>query len=116
MQPPSWRRDLTREIDLIEEVARIHGYDKIPEDVGVPMAPSHRRDEDLVLEKVRQVMIAAGYDEAMSASMVPRRRGVRRPPFWTDRDAAVHSHAHAERCGPTSHGAVSQSAGIPSHQ
>ncbi len=36
---PSWRRDLTREIDLIEEVARIHGYDKIPEDVSVPMAP-----------------------------------------------------------------------------
>jgi phenylalanyl-tRNA synthetase beta chain len=40
--PPTWRRDLTREIDLIEEVARVHGYDRIPEDVGVPMAPSHR--------------------------------------------------------------------------
>ena len=36
--PPSWRRDLAREIDLVEEVARIHGYDKIPEDVSVPMA------------------------------------------------------------------------------
>jgi len=40
--PPSWRRDLTREIDLIEEVARIHGYEAIPEDVGVPMAPLGR--------------------------------------------------------------------------
>ena len=50
--PPSWRRDLTREIDLIEEVARIHGYDQIPEDVGVPMAPSHRTHEDRVLERV----------------------------------------------------------------
>ena len=28
--PPTWRRDLTREIDLIEEVARIHGYEKHP--------------------------------------------------------------------------------------
>ncbi|MEM9658490.1 MAG: phenylalanine--tRNA ligase subunit beta, partial [Planctomycetota bacterium] len=28
--PPSWRADLSREIDLIEEVARIHGYDQIP--------------------------------------------------------------------------------------
>jgi phenylalanyl-tRNA synthetase beta chain len=37
---PSWRRDLTREIDLIEEVARIHGYETIPEDVGVPMVGS----------------------------------------------------------------------------
>src|SRR5487761_1429391 len=40
--PPSWRRDLTREIDLIEEVARIHGYDKIAEDVSVPMFASAR--------------------------------------------------------------------------
>ena len=34
--PPSWRNDLTREIDLIEEVARIHGYDKIGETTRIP--------------------------------------------------------------------------------
>ncbi len=70
--PPTWRRDLTREIDLVEEVARIHGYEKIPEDVGVPMAPSHRTDEDRVLEKIRHGLCAAGIDEAMTASVVPR--------------------------------------------
>ena len=69
--PPSWRRDLTREIDLIEEMARVHGYDQIPEDVGVPMAPSHRRDEDRVQSKVRSVLTAAGLDEAMTSSVVP---------------------------------------------
>ncbi|MBM4090761.1 MAG: phenylalanine--tRNA ligase subunit beta [Planctomycetes bacterium] len=69
--PPSWRRDLTREIDLVEEVARIRGYDKIPEAVSVPMAPSHQRDEDRVLKKVRQVLTATGFDEAMTASAVP---------------------------------------------
>ena len=69
--PPSWRSDLSREIDLIEEVARIHGYDKIPEDVAVPMFPSHRRDDDRVLAKVRQVLTAAGFDEALTASLVP---------------------------------------------
>ena len=68
--PPSWRRDLTREIDLIEEVARIHGYDKIPEDTRVGMAPSHRTDEERVLEIVRRVLTAAGYDEAMTYSVV----------------------------------------------
>jgi phenylalanyl-tRNA synthetase beta chain len=68
--PPSWRRDLTREIDLVEEVARIHGYDKIPEDVSVPMAPSHRTRMDRVLEKVRHVVNAAGFDEAMTLSAV----------------------------------------------
>ena len=68
--PPSWRRDLEREIDLIEEVARIYGYDKIPEDVGVPMAPSARTDEDRVLAKVRQVLTACGFDEALTISVV----------------------------------------------
>ena len=69
--PPSWRADLTREIDLVEEVARIHGYDKIPEDVGVPMVPSHRRHDDRVLDGVRGVLVAAGLNEAMTASIVP---------------------------------------------
>lgn len=68
--PPSWRRDLTREIDLIEEVARIHGYDKIPEDTGVAMVPSHRSDEDRGLEIVRRVMLSSGFDEAMTYSVV----------------------------------------------
>jgi phenylalanyl-tRNA synthetase beta chain len=70
--PPTWRRDLTREIDLVEEVARVHGYDRIPEDVGVPMAPSHRSDSDRVLAKVRHVLTAAGFDEAMTVSVVPQ--------------------------------------------
>jgi phenylalanyl-tRNA synthetase beta chain len=68
---PSWRRDLTREIDLIEEAARIHGYDKIPEDIGVPMAASHKSDSDRVLHKVRNVYTATGYDEAVTTSVVP---------------------------------------------
>ena len=44
--PPTWRHDLTREADLIEEVARIHGYDKIPEDAPIPVAPSSKRPFD----------------------------------------------------------------------
>ena len=54
--PPSWRRDLTREIDLVEEVGRIHGYEAIPEDVSVPMVPSARRRDDRVLERIRRVL------------------------------------------------------------
>ena len=68
--PPSWRRDLSREIDLVEEVARIDGYENIPEDVGVPMAPSARSREDRVVEKVRFALTAAGVDEAMTLSVV----------------------------------------------
>jgi phenylalanyl-tRNA synthetase beta chain len=68
--PPSWRRDLTREIDLVEEVGRIHGYEQIPEDVSVPMAPSTRRREDRVLEIIRRVLTASGVDEALTLSVI----------------------------------------------
>jgi phenylalanyl-tRNA synthetase beta chain len=81
--PPTWRRDLTREIDLVEEVARIHGYDKIPEDVSVPMARSARSDEDRVLARVRHALTAAGFDEAYTLSAVePTVSNAYSP--WTD--------------------------------
>jgi phenylalanyl-tRNA synthetase beta chain len=64
--PPSWRRDLTREIDLIEEVARIHGYDAIPQNVEVPLRPSHRSLRDRVTDQVRFVFTAAGFYEAVT--------------------------------------------------
>lgn len=78
--PPSWRADLNREIDLIEEIARIHGYDAIPEDAGVKMATSSRSRSDQVLEKVRGVLTGAGFHEAMTLSAVePEAVGVFRP-------------------------------------
>ena len=62
--PPSWRKDLTREVDLIEEVGRVYGFDKIPDDVNVPMAASHRPDSDRMLDRIRGAMTACGYDES----------------------------------------------------
>lgn len=82
--PPTWRRDLSREIDLVEEVARIHGYDKIPEDVNVPMATSHRTTTDRVLAKVRSVLTASGFDEAMTLSAVEAPWSEAFSP-WTDK-------------------------------
>lgn len=81
--PPTWRRDLTREIDLVEEVARIHGYDAIPEDVGVPMASSSRRDDDRILSRIRQVLTSSGFDEALTTSVVPSAWSLAFSP-WTD--------------------------------
>ncbi len=81
--PPSWRRDLTREIDLIEEVGRINGYDAIPEDVGVPMVPSARRRDDRVFERVRRVLTAAGFDEALTLSVVDAQASASMSP-WTN--------------------------------
>jgi phenylalanyl-tRNA synthetase beta chain len=81
--PPTWRRDLTREIDLVEEVGRLHGYDNVPEDVAVPMVPSHRSDIDRVLSKVRRVLTAAGINEAMTTSVVDEKSSNAFSP-WTD--------------------------------
>jgi phenylalanyl-tRNA synthetase beta chain len=80
---PSWRRDLGREIDLIEEVARIHGYDAIPEDVSVPMSRSVERKQDRVLPRIRQTLAALGYDEAMTLSAVDEAWSEAFSP-WTD--------------------------------
>ena len=86
--PPSWRRDLEREIDLVEEVARVHGYEAIPEDVRVPMATSARTDEDRVLERVRHVMTAAGFDEALTISVVEEEWSLAFSP-WTEAEPLV---------------------------
>ncbi len=81
--PPSWRRDLTREIDLVEEVGRIDGYDGIPEDVGVPMVASARTPDDRVRARVREVLTSCGFDEAVTLSVIDERASDSLSP-WTD--------------------------------
>ncbi len=71
--PPSWRNDLQREIDLVEEVARIHGYEEIPENVAVPIGVASPRPKDICLLRVRHVLSAYGIDEAMTPSVVGER-------------------------------------------
>jgi len=79
---PPFRMDLGREIDLIEEVARIHGYEKIPEDAMVPVFVSSRRDKDVMLARVRSVATSAGYNEAITPSVVNKQASALISP-WT---------------------------------
>jgi phenylalanyl-tRNA synthetase beta chain len=71
-QPPSWRGDLTREADLIEEVARIHGIDSIP---GKTLCePSHTSPADALhdfLSSLRSALVEAGFYEVRTGSLVP---------------------------------------------
>jgi len=69
-RPPSWRRDLTREIDLIEEIARMHGYDKIPADRPIPVVSGSRSTAERVRERIENVLTAAGFNEALTFSFV----------------------------------------------
>lgn len=64
---PSWRLDITQEADLIEEVARINSYDKIP--VTVPhIIPDINEDKKLVSKEeiLRQRLVSLGFCEAMN--------------------------------------------------
>src|SRR5207245_2577469 len=62
--------DLEREVDLIEEVARIHGYGHIPSDRPVPIASATRSLRERVEDATRDVLTACGFDEAITFSLV----------------------------------------------
>ncbi|WP_168013066.1 phenylalanine--tRNA ligase subunit beta [Halomonas salinarum] len=68
---PSWRFDVAIEEDLIEEVARIHGYNRLP--VRRPQARLGLRPDGEIyqpLSRLRRQMVARGYQEAISYSFV----------------------------------------------
>lgn len=70
VQIPSWRLDVEREIDLVEEIARLHGYDKfastLPPFAGaVVESPDAKKDE-----RVRSTLLALGYHEAISLTFI----------------------------------------------
>ncbi|MDX2038059.1 MAG: phenylalanine--tRNA ligase subunit beta [Isosphaeraceae bacterium] len=67
---PSFRSDLEREIDLIEEVARIHGYEHIPEDRAVPLTSTVRSPRERIETETRNLLTGLGYDEAITYSLV----------------------------------------------
>ncbi len=71
---PSWRHDLDREIDLIEEVARLHGYDKIDtaEKSSVPLIPDPERErERRHIDRFKSTMVELGFHEAITYSLIP---------------------------------------------
>ena len=68
---PSWRFDLAIEADLLEELGRVHGYNRLPAsriraDVAMPARPEAR----LGLRELRRVLIARDFNEAVTYSFV----------------------------------------------
>ncbi|TVP74497.1 MAG: phenylalanine--tRNA ligase subunit beta [Gemmatimonadales bacterium] len=70
----SW--DVTREVDLIEEVARVHGYDRFP-DTRRAWRPGTVPDDPLTRleDQVRDTLVRLGLLEARTAAFVPRSQG-----------------------------------------
>ncbi|PYV76593.1 MAG: phenylalanine--tRNA ligase subunit beta [Acidobacteria bacterium] len=67
---PSWRLDVEREIDLIEEIARLHGYNKfsntLPGFSGAVIETAGAKKPS----RVRSSLLALGYNEAVSLSFI----------------------------------------------
>ena len=71
VQPPSFRVDITRDVDLMEEVARLSGYDNVP--ITYPsIRPSEEGDApELVLrDQTRTIMAGLGFSEIITYSFV----------------------------------------------
>lgn len=68
---PSFRAgDVTREIDLIEEIARINGYDKITPTLPAKNQTPEITLEEKVIKKVNELMLSSGLDEIISTSLI----------------------------------------------
>ncbi|MFC1883636.1 phenylalanine--tRNA ligase subunit beta [Thermodesulfobacteriota bacterium] len=70
-RPPSHRVDLLRDVDLMEEVARLDGYDNIP--VTYPsIRPSDDKEKNdlLIRDRARQVMTGLGFSEVITYSFI----------------------------------------------
>lgn len=72
--PPTCRVDITREIDLIEEVVRLYGYDRVPPTLpAVSVIAAGNIDEKRKTEaQIREIMTGAGYTEVINYSFIPQ--------------------------------------------
>ncbi|UQX90100.1 phenylalanine--tRNA ligase subunit beta [Jatrophihabitans telluris] len=91
VRPPSWRPDLTDPVDLVEEVVRLEGYDRIPSTLPPSPAGTGLTEAQRVRRAISRALGSAGYVEVLSYPFVapsvhdafglpaddPRRRAVR---------------------------------------
>lgn len=69
--PPAFRFDIAIEADLIEEIGRVHGYDDLP--LRNPVIPAVMRpvsEATLTLDRVKDLLVDRGYQEAITYSFV----------------------------------------------
>lgn len=71
---PSWRVDVSRDVDLVEEIARHHGYDRLPPTFPELAAPPPPPDRRLEIDRaVRRLVTGLGFSEAVTFSFISER-------------------------------------------
>ncbi|GAG62830.1 unnamed protein product, partial [marine sediment metagenome] len=69
--PPSFRGDVEREIDIIEEITRIYGYDKIkPTLFNTTIAQEGKKFRLRVIDQIKEILIGCGLNEVITYSFV----------------------------------------------
>ncbi|MBE0449218.1 MAG: phenylalanine--tRNA ligase subunit beta [Clostridia bacterium] len=71
--PPYYRLDLLKEIDLVEEIARLYGYDQIKMTLPKTSTWGARTNAQLIEEKAKTELLASGVDEILTYSFVSRK-------------------------------------------
>jgi phenylalanyl-tRNA synthetase beta chain len=69
--PPGYRDDVERDIDIVEEIARLYGYDNIPSTLPVMQmsaAPEHKTQE--LVKTLKNSMVKSGYSEVINFSFL----------------------------------------------
>ena len=91
---PTFRPDIEREEDMIEEAARIYGYDEISLSPGMIQSFSPPQQEEDTLNDVRQRMIGEGYREILTFPIQDRETPV--PSYWSGDDPVGILNADGE--------------------
>jgi phenylalanyl-tRNA synthetase beta chain len=106
-RPPTFRRDLTREIDLVEEVGRIHGYADVPENAPPPLRAVGEQKELKALDILRASLVEMGWYETVTFtfSSVPVVESIRpwtsEPPLTVKHSSRRHENALRESLLPS---------------
>lgn len=83
---PSFRSDIYREIDLIEEVARVYGYNNIPTKTSICIRGSVKSTYETVEDCIHQFFIGLGFYEAKTFSIVDI-SPLQSINLWSDKEA-----------------------------
>jgi phenylalanyl-tRNA synthetase beta chain len=106
---PSWRHDVARDVDLVEEVARHYGYDKFPPKLPAARQPARRLPHAEAEDRLRERLLALGYQEAVSIPFVDEEHDA----LFREEDAAGGSPGVARIANPLSEDAsVLRSTGV----
>lgn len=93
---PSFRMvDVYREIDLIEEISRIYGYDKIDPSLPKNTQSPEIRDDDRIMKKIQDMFLGAGFYEIMTSSLVGK-------PLYKEFSVSYNDEKAVKVCNPQS--------------